>query len=74
MSNSLVKFTAKVKSYGNHYFPEQVVSGSLVKQVNGRWFLFDDEENYVKGLGDLTRYEWVEVEESTMKTINQKGE
>lgn len=66
-------YEAKVKYYGNHYFAGEVVRGSKIEARNGNeTWLFDDEENYILGLGDFTRYEWVEIDLETL--VELKGE
>lgn len=57
-----------VKWNGNHYHSGYPVSGSIYyEDEDGSFWIYDDEENYVPGIGDFTRYDWVEVEE-----INEK--
>jgi len=61
-----MKYTANVKWNGDHYFCGEKVTGSKIRIEDGKVFLYDDEESYIKGVGDFTRYAWVEVEESTL--------
>lgn len=58
-----MKYKGKVKYNGNHYYAGDTVIGSQLKIEDGITYIFDDDEVYVKGLGDFTRYEWVEVTE-----------
>lgn len=61
-------YQAIVKWNGNHYFAGQEVIGSKIEtRDDGTVWLFDDEENYHDGYGDMARDEWVEVDESTVK-------
>ena len=60
-------YTAKVKWHGNHYFSGEDVSGSKIKHEDDKCYLYDDEEYYEPGIGDLTRYDWVEIDESTLE-------
>lgn len=61
------KYEAKVKFSGNHYHAGETVRGSKIRQLeDGRIELYDDEENYMKGVGDLTRYEYVQVAQPTV--------
>lgn len=63
-----MKYTAKVLFNGNHYYAGDEVSGSKVKfNPDGSAWLYDDEDNYVYGLGDFTRYEWVKIDKETLK-------
>lgn len=63
-------YQAIVKWSGNHYFSGDIVKGSKIEtRADGTVWLFDDEENYHNGYGDMTRNEWVEVDESTIKEI-----
>lgn len=67
-----IKFRAKVKWNGNHYEAGQWVYGYYA-YFDGMHQIYDCEENYVTGVGDLTRYEWVEVDENTLgQLINLK--
>ena len=54
-------FIGIVKYNGNHYHAGQIVMGSHFVRNKGSIYLFDDNLNYVDGVGDLTRYEYVEV-------------
>ena len=66
-------YQAKVKWNGNHYFAGDIVRGSKIETRNSNeTWLFDDEENYIMGLGDFTRYDWVEIDIETLEEI--KGE
>ena len=65
-------YQAQVKLNGNHYFAGQPVIGSKIEtRSDGTVWLFDDEESYHDSYGDMTRNEWVEVDESTIKEIKQ---
>lgn len=63
MTSKGPKFVGIVKWNGDHYFSGAVVKGSKVERRGDSLWLYDDEENYVSGLGDLTRYAWVEIED-----------
>lgn len=63
--NRAIKFRAKVKWNGNHYEAGQWVYGYYAF-FDGMHQVYDCAENYVSGLGDFTRYEWVEIDESTL--------
>ena len=53
-----------VKWHGNHYFSGNEVSGSKIEhREDGTIWLYDDEENYISGIGGFARYEWVEIKE-----------
>mgnify|MGYP006973285755 CR=1 FL=1 len=59
-----------VKWNGRHYLAGQIVFGSLMnKEENGSVYIYDNKQNYVDGIGDFTRYEWVEVEQETLKEV-----
>lgn len=64
-------FIAKVKYNGNHYFAGQEVRGSKVERrldPNKGWIclLYDDEPIESFPYYGEGRYEWVEVDESTL--------
>ena len=67
-------FKGTIEFYGNHYFPGQVIYGTKIKVEDGHVFIFDDEENYVPGLGDLTRHEWAEVDKNTVEQFDYETE
>ena len=54
-------FIGIVKYNGNHYHAGQIVIGSDFVRKGESIYLFDDNLNYVDGVGDLTRNEYVEV-------------
>ena len=62
-----MKFTGKVKYNGNHYFEDEIVCGTIIKIEDGKLLLFDNEKNYITGLGDFTREEWVEIKLETLE-------
>ena len=66
-------FKAKVKWNGNHYFSGESVSGSKHRVKDGKHEIYDDEENYVAGLGDFTRNTWVEIDESTLESTTKQN-
>ena len=61
-----IKFRAKVKYNGNHYFAGEWVIGHYHQNENGEHLIFDNEENYIENIGDFTRYEDVEIDETTL--------
>lgn len=67
MTHDGPKFVGVVKWNGNHYFARQVVKGSKVERRGSELWLFDDEEMYIRGIGDFTRYEWVEIEDQKLE-------
>lgn len=60
-----IKFRAKVKYNGDHYESGQWVKGSYAF-FDGMHQIYDDEEYYIAGMGDHTRYTWVEIDEITL--------
>lgn len=56
-----IRFRAKVKYNGNHYDAGQWVVGYYA-YFDGHHQIYDCEENYVDGIGDFTRYQWVEID------------
>lgn len=67
------KYSAKVAWNGNHYEQGQEVSGGKIEvKGDGKLYLYDDEENYVAGLGDLTRYAWVEIDPLTVEGTDEE--
>lgn len=62
-------YKAKVKWNGDHYEAGQEVRGSKYRILNGKIELYDDEENYIMGFGDFTRYTWVEIDELTLRKV-----
>jgi len=59
-----------VKWNGNHYFSGDEVKGSKIEWRGDELWLYDDEENYIGGMGDFTRYEWVQIKpESLEETV-----
>ena len=61
-----IKFRAKVKYNGNHYFAGVWVIGHYHQNENGEHLIFDNEDNYIENIGDFTRYEDVEIDETTL--------
>ncbi|MCK9482094.1 MAG: YopX family protein [Bacteroidia bacterium] len=61
-----IKFRAKVKHNGFHYFAGEWIIGHYHKNKNGEHLIFDNEENYIANIGDFTAYEDVEIDESTL--------
>lgn len=60
-----IKFRARVKWNGDHYESGEWVIGYYV-YFDGEHQIYDCEDNYVAGLGDFTRYQLVEIDESTL--------
>ena len=56
-----------VKWNGNHYYSGDEVKGSKIEWRGDELWLFDDEENYIKGIGDFTRYDWVEIKPESLE-------
>lgn len=63
-------YEGKVAWNGNHYEQGEAVSGSKIR-VNGRGEteIYDDEYWYEPEIGDLTRYEWVEVDPRSVEEV-----
>lgn len=61
-----IKFRAKVKYNGNHYFAGEWVFGHYHKNENGEHLIFDNKENYIANIGDFTAYADVEIDETTL--------
>ncbi len=61
-----IKFRANVKYNGNHYFAGEWVIGHYHQNENGEHLIFDNEDNYIENIGDFTRYEDVEIDETTL--------
>ena len=61
-----IKFRAKVKYNGNHYFAGEWVIGHYHQNENGEHLIFDNEENYIENIGDFTAYTDVEIDETTL--------
>ena len=61
-----IKFKAKVKYNGNHYFAGEWVFGHYHQNENGEHLIFDNEENYIANIGDFTAYADVEINETTL--------
>ena len=61
-----IKFRAKVKYNGNHYFAGEWVFGHYHQNENGEHLIFDNEENYITNIGDFTAYADVEIDETTL--------
>ena len=66
----MTKYKANVLYNGNHYHSGEVVIGSKIKNRLFKTYLFDDEENYVNGVGDFTRNEWVEINPETLVEVD----
>lgn len=64
-----MKYKGTVKYHGNHYFAGETVEGSKIEWRGDELWLFDDDYNYIMGLGDFTRYEWVEIEPSSLEGL-----
>jgi len=61
-------YKGKVMWNGNHYFKNDEVIGSKIKyKGDGTLWLYDDEDNYIRGFGDFTRYEWVEIDKNSLE-------
>ncbi len=67
----MIKYKANVLYNGNHYHSGEVVIGSKIKVEGFKTFLYDDEENYVNGIGDFTRNEWVEINPKTLVEVEE---
>lgn len=67
-----IKFRAKVKYNGNHYFEGEWVKGHYHQNTGGRYYIFDNDNNYMKNIGDFTRYEDVEIDENTLGQFTGK--
>lgn len=67
------RFKAKVKWNGNHYTAGEDVIGSSINYDKEKYWLFDDQESYISGLGDVTRREWVEVDPDSIEIIDVEG-
>lgn len=65
----MIKYKANVLYNGNHYHANEKVVGSKIKVEGFKTFLYDDEENYVNGIGDFTRNEWVEINQETLVEV-----
>lgn len=61
-----IKFRAKVKYNGNHYFAGEWVFGHYHQNKNGQHLIFDNEENYIANVGGCAAYEDVEIDETTL--------
>ena len=59
-------YSGIVKWHGNHYYAGDKVIGTKIEWRGDELWLFDDEETYISGIGDFTRYEWVEIEPSSL--------
>ena len=67
-----MKYVARVKYNGNHYYAGEAVIGSKVEhRSNGEVWLFDDEPiNCFPFYGD-SREEWVEIDVNTLREIGE---
>lgn len=64
-------YKAKVKYYGNHYFPGDTVRGSKIEtHENGSIWLFDDEPIDCFPYYGEGRDEWVQIDEDTLEEEN----
>lgn len=61
-----IKFRAKVKYNGNHYFAGEWVFGHYHQNEKGEHLIFDNKENYIANIGDFTAYVDVEIDEVTL--------
>lgn len=61
-----IKFRAKVKYNGNHYFAGEWVFGHYHQNENGEHLIFDNKENYIENIGDFTAYADVEIDKTTL--------
>ena len=66
-----MKYVAKVKYNGNHYFAgEEVIGTKIEKRQDNTTWLFDDEPiSEVFPFYGMARNEWVEIDETTLKEM-----
>lgn len=65
----MVYYSGIVKWNGDHYFSGDEVRGSKIEWRGSELWLYDDDDYYVVGIGDLTRYEWVEISPESLEVL-----
>ena len=68
MVKTNMKYRAKVKWNGGHYFSGDNVAGSkIMKRLDGTLWLFDDEPIELFPYYGEASNEWVEIDEKTLE-------